>query len=108
MSETASDNGKLISIISYFGIGWVIAYIMHSSNKTDLGAFHLRQSLGIIVVAILLSVVVSFIGIYILSLIVQLAIVVFWVLGLLGAIQGEKKLVPALGAQFQDWFKGIG
>ena len=108
MSETTSDNGKLISIISYFGIGWVIAYIMHSSNKTDLGAFHLRQSLGITVVAILLSILVSFIGIYILSIVVQLAIVVFWVLGLIGAIQGEKKLVPVLGAQFQDWFKGIG
>lgn len=108
MSETPSDNGKLISIISYFGIGWVIAYIMHSSNKTEMGAFHLRQSLGIIIVAILLTVVVSFIGIYILSIIVQLAIVVFWILGLLGAIQDEKKLVPLLGAQFQDWFKGIG
>jgi len=29
------------------------------------------------------------------------------VLGFVGAIQGERKLIPVLGAQFQDWFKGI-
>ena len=104
----AADNSKLISIISYFGIGWIIAYIMHSNNKSDLGAFHLRQSLGITVVAILLTIVVSFIGINLLSIVARYAIIVFWALGLVGAIQGGKKLVPLLGAQFQDWFKGIG
>jgi len=108
MTETTGDNSKLIAILSYFGIGWIIAYILHSNGKSDLGAFHLRQSLGIIIVAVLLSIVIGFIGIYILSIITQLAILVFWILGLLGAIQGEKKLVPVLGAQFQEWFKGIG
>ena len=43
-----------------------------------------------------------------LSTIVNLLIVVLWVLGFIGAIQGEKKKVPVLGDQFQEWFKGIG
>ncbi|GHC52158.1 DUF4870 domain-containing protein [Ulvibacter litoralis] len=109
MTEVSKSDGKTIAIISYITlIGWIIAYIMHDKDKTDLGAFHLRQSLGIIITAIALSVVASFVGIAILSWIIQIAILVFWVLGFVGAVQGEKKLVPLLGAQFQDWFKGIG
>jgi uncharacterized membrane protein len=108
MAETSSDNGKTVAILAYITlIGWIIALIMHNSNKTDFGAFHIRQSLGIILVAIGLSIVSSFLHISILSWIVQIGIIVFWVLGFIGAIQGEKKLVPLLGAQFQDWFKGI-
>lgn len=106
---SATDNGKNVAIIAYITlIGWIIAYILHDKNKTDFGAFHLRQSLGIIVAAIGLSIVSSVVNISFLSWIIQAAILVFWILGFLGAIQGEKKLVPLLGAQFQQWFKGIG
>ena len=50
MTETSSDNGKTIGIISYLTlIGWIIALVMHSSNKTEQGAYHIRQSLGLIV-----------------------------------------------------------
>lgn len=108
MAETSSDNSKTVAILSYITLlGWIIALVMHNSNKSEFGAFHLRQSLGIIIVSIGAAIVSSFIGIYILSVIVQIAIIVYWVLGFIGAVQGEKKLVPVLGAQFQDWFKGI-
>ena len=37
MSETSED-GKTIAIISYITlIGWIIALVMHQSNKTSLG-----------------------------------------------------------------------
>ena len=108
MAETSSDNSKTVAILSYITlIGWIIALIMHNNNKSEFGAFHLRQALGIIIVSIGAAIVSSFIGIALLSWIVQIAIIVYWVLGFIGAIQGEKKLVPLLGAQFQDWFKGI-
>lgn len=108
MAETSSDNSKTVAILSYITLlGWIIALVMHNSNKSDFGAFHLRQSLGIIIVSIAASIVSSFIGISVLSWIVQIAIIVYWVLGFIGAVQGEKKLVPVLGPQFQDWFKSI-
>lgn len=108
MAETSSDNSKTVAILSYITLlGWIIALVMHNSNKSEFGAFHLRQALGIIIVSIGAALVSSFVGIYILSVIVQIAIIVYWVLGFIGAVQGEKKLVPVLGAQFQDWFKGI-
>ncbi|MCH9659964.1 MAG: hypothetical protein K0U54_03540 [Bacteroidetes bacterium] len=109
MSETTSDNGKNIAVIAYITlIGWIIALIMHNSNKTELGAFHIRQMLGIMLVGFALSILASVIGIGIISWIVQIGMLVLWVLGLIGAIQGEKKLIPVVGEQFQQWFKGIG
>lgn len=109
MSETTPNNGKNIAVIAYITlIGWIIALVMHNSNKTELGAFHIRQMLGLIIVGFALSMLARVIGIGMISWIVQIGMLVLWVLGLIGAIQGEKKLIPVLGEQFQQWFKGIG
>jgi hypothetical protein len=40
--------GKNVAILSYLWIpGWLLALILHGRNKTEFGAFHLRQALGI-------------------------------------------------------------
>ena len=113
MSETTPDNSKTIGIVAYLTlIGWIIAYVMHGNNKTEHGAFHLRQMLGILIVGFalyILNVVLAFaIGSAILGWIIQLVMLAFWLLGFIGALQGEKKPVPVLGEQFQQWFKGVG
>jgi uncharacterized membrane protein len=33
---------------------------------------------------------------------------ILWVIGFVGAIQGQEKKIPLFGDLFQDWFKGIG
>jgi len=96
------DNSKLVSILSYLTvIGWLIAIIIHSQNKSELGGFHLRQSLIIYLFML--------IGQFISSLEWLFAIValIFWIIGLLAAIRGEEKLIPLLGTWAQQWFKGI-
>ncbi len=106
--ETTTDNGKTVAIIAYITlIGWIIALIMNNGNKTALGSYHVRQSLGIMCVGVILVIISWIIGIWIFSIIVNLAIFVFWVLGLISAVQGEIKPVPVLGEKFQEWFKGI-
>ncbi len=108
MTESSSDNSKIVAIAAYFSlIGLIIAFVLHSNDKTELGAYHIRQSIGILLVAIVLMVVVMVVGIGILTWIVQLGLLVYWILGLVSAIQGEKKPVPVLGEKFQEWFKGI-
>jgi len=106
---TSSDNGKTVAIVSYLTlIGWIIAFIMHSNNKTVLGAFHIRQMLGLVILGIVISIVGRLTGIAILAWILQLGIIALWAIGLIGAFQGEQKKIPLLGDQFQEWFKGIG
>ncbi|PVW15638.1 hypothetical protein [Marixanthomonas spongiae] len=103
------DNGKNVAIIAYITlIGWIIALVMHNNNKTDLGAFHLRQMLGLMLLGLALSVLNMLLDIYFLGVIIQLGMLVLWILGLVSAVQGEKKPIPLLGEQFQQWFAGIG
>ena len=105
--------GKTIAIISYITlIGFIIALIMNNKEKNDFASYHLRQSLGIYALYFLVSV-----GLYVLSslmdfpflsTILYLGLFVLWILGILAAVQGEKKPVPLFGEKFQDWFKNIG
>ncbi len=109
MSQTSSDNGKTVAIISYLTpVGWIIAYIMNNNSKTTYATFHLRQALGINLLWFLLGIINPFVDIAVLGWIFELGLIVFWVLGFVGAIQGEKKPVPYLGGNFQEWFKNIG
>jgi len=113
MSESTTDNGKMIGIIAYLSlIGCVIAFVMHNSNKTELDAFHIRRMLGIVIVGFALYIFNIFIAIAIgsaiLGWVIQIEMIVFWLIGFMGALQGEKKPVPLLGEQFQEWFKGLG
>jgi uncharacterized membrane protein len=39
--------------------------------------------------------------------IVGFVVFVLWVIGFLGALNSEKKLVPIFGEAFQNWFKSI-
>ena len=99
--EVFSD-GKNVAIIAHFTlIGWIIAIIMNSSNKTELGSFYLRQMLGFIIIAFVTS-WIPFLG-----LLVLIVLFIAWIMSLVGALAGEKKVSFLLGSQFQDWFKSI-
>ena len=100
--ETLSEGGgKGIAIISHlWWIGWIIALIMNNSNKTELGSFYIRQTLGIFLLSLL-----SFIPI--IGWVIGLVTVVLWVLSFIGAIGGNQKLLPVLGDKFQEWFKSL-
>lgn len=98
--EVLSD-GKTIAIVAHLTIiGFIIALVMNSGNRTDFGSFYIRQTLGIFLISL----------VWFIPLIGQLAsIVVFvlWVVSLVGALGGNKKPVFLLGEQFQEWFKSI-
>jgi uncharacterized membrane protein len=91
---------KTVAIVSYLTlIGFIVAIILHSSKKTQIGAFHLRQMLGLILFS--LGGIIPLIG-----LLWALFLLVLWVFGLIAAVKGEQKPVPVFGAMFQKWFAG--
>lgn len=115
-NATQSMDGKSIAIISYITIiGWIVAYVMHGNNKSQLGAFHIRQSLFLMLcgfataITQMLFVFIPFLGwiIPILLYFVLLGLFVLWIIGLIAAINGEEKPVPFLGAKAQELLKGI-
>lgn len=117
---TTTDNGKTAGIVSYFTIiGWLIAYFaMHKENKTELGSYQLRQTLlfaivstvlgwglGILLTGIIISTGVAAFGI--IATLVQIGLFILWIIGLIGAINGQKKPIPLIGEKAQTLFPGI-
>ncbi|WP_026451688.1 DUF4870 domain-containing protein [Aequorivita capsosiphonis] len=103
------EQGKTIAIISYITIfGLLIAFIMNNDKKNTFAAYHIRQCIGLVSVGLASYIIgkIPFVG-WLISLLVGIFLLVLWIIGLIAAINGEKKPVPILGEKFQEWFKGI-
>lgn len=107
-NTTSGVSPKVVAIVSYLTlIGWIIALVLNNP-RTNFASFHLRQSLGLIVLAVAARIlgIIPFIG-PLLSIAAGLLLLGLWILGLVSAIQEEQKPVPIAGEYFQDWFKGL-
>ena len=94
---------KTKSIVAHLTIiGWIIALVQNQNDKGDLTSFYLRQTLGIYVISLL-----SWLPIPVLPLLIWILCVIMWIISFVGSLSGEKKLIPAIGEMFQQWFKGI-
>ncbi|MFN7116620.1 MAG: DUF4870 domain-containing protein [Saprospiraceae bacterium] len=107
-SPTNGSDPKVVSLVAYVpAVGWLIALILNNP-KSELGSFHVRQALGIFLLAVVARwvMVIPFVG-WIAGGAGTLLAVVLWILGALSAFQGERKLVPVLGESFQEWFRSL-
>lgn len=105
--ETISE-GKVAAILAYITIiGLIIAFVMNTSKKNEFASFHIRQGLGLGLTGFAFSLLFRFVDVPFLPSIISIGILVLVILGIIGAVQGERKLVPVLGPYFQDWFKNI-
>lgn len=103
------DN-KTISIISYLTIiGWLIAFFQYKDNKTPQVKFHLEQSLGIFIFAVLwgiaIRIVLSLMPVLgSLASILSLLPLVLIVIGIINASKELQKPVPVIGEYFVGKF----
>lgn len=101
-AQKALSDGKNIAIIAHLTIvGWIIALVMNSGNKTELGSFYIRQVLGIFVLAFISA------WIPLINLIAIPILFVVWLISLVNAFNGSTKPSFLLGNQFQEWFKAL-
>lgn len=107
--QVAADSAgedKTVAIIAYITIiGFIAAIVIHSNKKTKLGAFHLRQCLGIFLTGFACSflMIIPILG-WIAAPLIGLCLLVFWIMGLISAINGQIKPVPLFGPMYQKWF----
>ncbi|SFN37557.1 hypothetical protein SAMN05421594_2428 [Chryseobacterium oleae] len=106
-------NNKTLSVISYITpIGWLIAYFSGKDQADSLLKYHLKQSLGLMIVSVIFNIimrilaaiapVLSFLGI------VGLLILIFCILGIINAANGAERPVPLFGKMFENKFSFIG
>lgn len=108
-------NKKTLSIISYITIiGWIIAYVNYNklAVKDSLTKFHLKQALGIAILGIALSIVLTIIGMVVPTLasilsLANLGILALWILGIINANNQQEIPVPVVGRLFTDKFDFI-
>lgn len=117
---SSTDDGKAAAIVSYFGIiGWLIAYFaLYKDKETELARYQLRQTLLFAIVSTVLYILLSIILVpiiitsgvtafaYVIN-ILWIALFILWLIGLIGAIQGQKKPIPFIGEKAQSMFSSI-
>lgn len=105
--------GKTIAILSYCTLlGWIIAIIMHQSEKTKYGAYHIRQALGLFIFtagAAIVLLIITMIMWFLLFLIpvLQLGVLAMIVIGIINAANGKVKPLPLIGELSQKMLAGI-
>ena len=108
-SLTSSTEGKTEAIIAYLTvIGLIAAFVMNNGKNYPFAKYHIRQSLGLVVVGLGL-VLISLIPIlgWIIYLVGLAVMIYMWIRGLIHAVNGRIEPVPLLGSQFEEWFKNF-
>jgi uncharacterized membrane protein len=106
-------NNKTLSIVSYITlIGWLISYFYGKENANSLLKYHLRQSLGLLIVSaiynIALMVLICIIpSLYFLT-IIGVIFLVLLIIGIINASNEVEKPLPVIGKMFESKFEFIG
>lgn len=102
-SVTKTNNAKIgihgAGIIAYIGlIGWLVAYFL-GDRENEYLRFHLNQALPLAIAEVILGWIGSHVGgiLTVIVTIVDIALFVCWIIGIIGAIKGEKKEIPFFG-----------
>ena len=108
MENQTIKEGKTAAIISHLWvIGLIIAFVLNMNSRNSYASFYIRQTLGLNVLQLLNGwIVYRYIGSSA-GWAVGVLIFVLWIISFIGVLQEEKKLVPVVGEQFQNLFKGI-
>lgn len=94
---------KTLSIVAYITlIGWIIAYVQYKNDQSPEVRFHLKQSLGVMILGLVLSVAMTIIVSIVPSLaflnLLSLVVVLLWILGIINAANGVQRPLPLCGA----------
>lgn len=101
MEQSTKEAGKTIAIISYITvIGLIVAYFMNKNDNNAFANFHMKQSLKIFILAVLLNILATILinitGITLLAYIGYLPLILM-VLGVMNAMNTKESPLPLIG-----------
>ena len=103
------EKSKNTAIVAYITIiGSVIAIFMNQDeNKNEFASFHIRQGLGLFISFFLLGYFIGYFDSWTVTSAFYIFYFILWIYGFLGALQGEKRVLPLVGNFFQSTFKSL-
>lgn len=85
------EENKTMAIVAYLGlIGIIVVLATGAHTKSPFVKFHLNQSLPLMIASALCV-------IPLLNIIIGIALLVLWLMGIIAASQGEMKRLPLVG-----------
>ncbi|RAV29552.1 DUF4870 domain-containing protein [Sinomicrobium soli] len=109
MPQETDKKEKTMAIIAYMTIvGLIIAFITNREKRVPLTSYHIRQSAGLAVTGLILSVVniIPILG-WIIAILGSFLLLYMWIAGLMNAMNAKQKPIPLLGEKYAKWFKGL-
>lgn len=88
------EKNKVNAVLSYLGILIIVPLVSDDAKKSPYAKFHLNQGLVLLLAGVVSGFVV---WIPVIGWIIGLGLLVIWLIGLIGALNGEMKRVPLLG-----------
>ncbi|MBN1646210.1 DUF4870 domain-containing protein, partial [Candidatus Woesearchaeota archaeon] len=97
-------DGKVFAIISYLSILWIVGLLVQKDNKFTM--YHVKQGIVLTIVEVVLWLAVSILSYalffagflsQLVAGIVWLIMIVFIIMGIVAAANGEKKELPYIG-----------
>ena len=102
------NKGRPTAIISYLTLlGTLIAIFMNLEPKNSFARFHIRQAFGLHILFYAFGLLIPYADNWFASFGFYIFVLVLWLYGFWGAINGIKRLIPIFGESFQKWFKFI-
>lgn len=104
-SKEDIEKNKGMAILAY-----IIFFIplLTDAKDSPYVKFHVKQSIVLVVAGILVSMIgsiVPFLGWFIIAPLGSIAVFVLWIIGILGAVNGEAKVVPIIGKYASQYLK---
>jgi len=88
------EKNKLNAVLSYLGILIIVPLLSEEAKKSPFAKFHLNQGLVLLIV----SMVGGFVfWLPVIGWAAGIFVFVIWLIGIIGAVQGEMKRVPLFG-----------
>ena len=96
-------DSKVTSILSYFGVLWLVAYF--AGTKDEKSLYHLKQGFGLFLISIVFNILYFILpaNLTMIASIVGLVVLVLFIFGLINAIKEEKKPLPIVGKSFEGF-----
>ena len=109
------NDDKLIGILSYLGILWIVAYILYGNKKSEFNLYHLKQGLGLIIIMVglwIASFIIAYIPIIniiwgILMIFAYILFLVLIILGIINAVNGQQKPLILIGKLSENILKNL-
>lgn len=94
----SADHSHIVSILSYVIVGVIWYFADKSVQSSALAKFHVKQSINLFVFSLGTTVVFTITIILIpLLFITNVVFLMFWILGIINAVNSKKKELPIIG-----------